>query len=708
MISTNSTSLRPGHHRRQLSNPAHFEAAIVPLPMSRMTARRTHRRGQTVDYGSYGQQMPTPVDRRQAPKTVPELRDYFNAKSTGLHPQTRTSQQFSGYMSRPEQSFMSRGPSMQHPNYQYQSSPMWSHDELQEFYTESAASSSRATTVAPALSRSASDSSENNAPVPSALHHMRHERNVATMQREPAMGHPRMAQTLCVQPDVVSSKMNPYLSYTSPLTPESTPMKGSFDFSMYSNEYTPTKSQSFSIPRTPVSAEMQRAQSFQGASLGSPVQLKHRIPSPADSPSIDFAELASMHSPIPSGLPENSDIRSMAGRQDRAESVESSLMPSGSDMEAEPIDDFDLDARVKASVRETGVSNDEINKYISGPDPKDGKWVCLWHDCGNCRFGRKENIRSHVQTHLDDRPYKCDVCEKKFVRGHDLKRHLKTHTGKKPFACRCGASFARQDALTRHRQRDMCVGGYNGHTLKTTRRGRPPKKNRPDLESRQTKSTRTRQRMALKSESFTPIKIESEIAQESPVFVSPSYGSSHSISSFTPPTSPGASRSRVPSPLPSTSAFPTEFDDDILPPLPSPQMAHQTRYAAANAPFVSGVAGLATSQEYFYNDPSLSSPHDMSSPHSGPTLSESSMGSEMDFFMTQDPTEHVQEEFGNIISTQALSSFSNSYPFVDSSDFPTASFYTDMPEKTFPALHSLDDPSFDPIDSLSNEFLVDP
>ncbi|KAJ5493089.1 hypothetical protein N7539_001835 [Penicillium diatomitis] len=707
MISTNSTSLRPGHHRRQISNPAPFEAAIVPQPISTVSARRMHRRGQTVDYGSYSPQVSMPMDRRTAPKTVPELRDYFNAKSTGPHPEARSAQQFSAYVPRSEQSMMSRGPSMAHPNYQYQSAPMWAHDELQEFYTTSMASNSPATTVAPNLSRSASDSSEHIAPSSSALHRMRHERNFLLMQREQAMAQSRMSQSLSDQPEIVSAKMNPYLSYTSPLTPESTPMKGSFDFSMYSNDITPTKSQSFSISRTPVSSEMQRAQSYQGASLGSPVQLKHHIPSPADSPSINYAELASMHSPGSCGLPDDNDVGSIQDHQLRGESVESSLMPSGSDMEPETIDDFDLDARVKASVRETGVSNDEINKWISGPDPKDGKWVCLWHDCGNCRFGRKENIRSHVQTHLDDRPYKCDVCEKKFVRGHDLKRHLKTHTGKKPFACRCGASFARQDALTRHRQRDMCVGGYNGHTLKTTRRGRPPKKNRPDMESRQTKSTRTRLRVAHKAESITPIKIESEINQESPVFVSPSYESSHSLSSFTPPTSPGASQSRVPSPLPATSAFTTEFEDHILPPMPSPQIANHLRYAQSTAPFASNVVGMSAPHEYFYNDPSLSSPHDMSSPHSGPTLSESSMGSEIDFFMTQDPSEQVQEEFGDI-TTQALSSFSNSYPYVDSSDFPTSSFYTDMPEKSFSGLPTLDDPSFDQIDSLSNEFLVDP
>jgi regulatory protein SWI5 len=133
-------------------------------------------------------------------------------------------------------------------------------------------------------------------------------------------------------------------------------------------------------------------------------------------------------------------------------------------------------------------------------------------------------------------------------------------------------------------------------------------------------------------------------------------------------------------------------------------MAH-ARYEQAIAQFNPTMVG-GSSQEYLYSDRALS-PHDMSSPHTAPTLAESSVGSEIDFFMTQDPSEQVQEEFGNI-TTQALSSFSNTYSYVDSSDFPTSSFYTDMPEKSFPGLNPLDDPYSDQIDSLSNEFLVDP
>ena len=144
---------------------------------------------------------------------------------------------------------------------------------------------------------------------------------------------------------------------------------------------------------------------------------------------------------------------------------------------------------------DTGISSEEVNAFISGPND-DQKWTCMYPDCGK-KFGRKENIKSHVQTHLGDRQFLCVHCNKRFVRQHDLKRHEKIHTGVKPYPCECGHSFARMDALTRHKQRNTCVGGIGGPEAvekKEIRRGRP-RKHRPDTEERLNKASRTRQRV---------------------------------------------------------------------------------------------------------------------------------------------------------------------------------------------------------------------
>lgn len=155
------------------------------------------------------------------------------------------------------------------------------------------------------------------------------------------------------------------------------------------------------------------------------------------------------------------------------------------------------DINIEETKTETGVTLDDIAAFIRGPDPSDGKWECLYENCHK-RFGRKENIKSHVQTHLNDRQYQCPTCKKCFVRQHDLKRHAKIHTGIKPYPCECGNSFARHDALTRHRQRGMCIGAFEGIVRKVVKRGRP-KKIRPDMDERREKSERTRRKNRLDS-----------------------------------------------------------------------------------------------------------------------------------------------------------------------------------------------------------------
>ncbi|KAL7790285.1 hypothetical protein V8C37DRAFT_384605 [Trichoderma ceciliae] len=150
------------------------------------------------------------------------------------------------------------------------------------------------------------------------------------------------------------------------------------------------------------------------------------------------------------------------------------------------------DINIDETRTDTGVTVEEIAQFIQGPETTDGKWTCLFEDCGK-QFGRKENIKSHVQTHLNDRQYQCPACMKCFVRQHDLKRHAKIHTGIKPYPCDCGNRFARHDALTRHRQRGMCVGAFDGIVRKNVKRGRP-KKNRPEMDARLEKSAKARKK----------------------------------------------------------------------------------------------------------------------------------------------------------------------------------------------------------------------
>lgn len=202
--------------------------------------------------------------------------------------------------------------------------------------------------------------------------------------------------------------------------------------------------------------------------------------------------------------------------------------------------------------QENGVTSEEIASFISNPDGEN-RWTCLYPDCGK-KFARKENVRAHVQTHLDDRQFRCKDCTKRFVRQHDLKRHANIHSGIRSYPCDCGRKFARHDALTRHKQRGMCIGAFEGTPKKVAKRGRP-KKTRPDTEDRLEKSAATRQRALEKLLMRSPTKYASSISGSSvssypspeQMFQDIDMNALSPILGYTPAGSPGHSTGDCPS-----------------------------------------------------------------------------------------------------------------------------------------------------------------
>lgn len=219
MISPSSTL---HGHRRQLSTPG-FE---VDRPvMANMPPRRTHRRGQTVDYGSFGPQLA--IDRRCGANKVTQLRDFFNEKAA-FSRQAMASQQLTSSFQH-DQRFIPSGLPLQ-PE-QYQTAYMWNPEELQEMYT-AGSSATFPTSNAPALARSASDNPSSNSALKNSMHQLQEERQrlsqareqkrwgsfpqqyQAMMHKDQANGYDRTMQQLSIQPETISPKINPYLSCT--------------------------------------------------------------------------------------------------------------------------------------------------------------------------------------------------------------------------------------------------------------------------------------------------------------------------------------------------------------------------------------------------------------------------------------------------------------------------------------------------------------
>lgn len=106
-------------------------------------------------------------------------------------------------------------------------------------------------------------------------------------------------------------------------------------------------------------------------------------------------------------------------------------------------------------------------------------------------------MRSHIQTHLSDRPFGCQFCPKRFVRQHDLNRHVKGHIEARYSKCPCGKEFARLDALRKHQERNICVGGNKNVISKPTKK----------------KGTNNTQQQLLKTDTVVE-RIEKQLLQE--------------------------------------------------------------------------------------------------------------------------------------------------------------------------------------------------
>lgn len=61
------------------------------------------------------------------------------------------------------------------------------------------------------------------------------------------------------------------------------------------------------------------------------------------------------------------------------------------------------------------------------------------------------NLKNHLKVHTKERPFQCDICEKKFTQKINLTVHYRSHTGERPYKCKkCDKAFTQKGNLDTH------------------------------------------------------------------------------------------------------------------------------------------------------------------------------------------------------------------------------------------------------------------
>ncbi|XP_072948458.1 uncharacterized protein [Epargyreus clarus] len=96
-----------------------------------------------------------------------------------------------------------------------------------------------------------------------------------------------------------------------------------------------------------------------------------------------------------------------------------------------------------------------LNRHKGSCQPGNPK-PRLSYSCNICseRFDERNQLHSHMRTHVGSKEFRCHVCARNFYSNYSLRRHIDWHKGIKRFSCEiCNKKFAQKSELLRHNRR---------------------------------------------------------------------------------------------------------------------------------------------------------------------------------------------------------------------------------------------------------------
>ncbi|XP_014871933.1 zinc finger protein 93-like isoform X2 [Poecilia latipinna] len=161
----------------------------------------------------------------------------------------------------------------------------------------------------------------------------------------------------------------------------------------------------------------------------------------------------------PEHLPTGQDQKDLCSSQEGEQLVQKQFVAlietstlQGDDVNEEETRTEQLSLRVSPVVesKDQEGSSSSVSESQSDTGTKKRPFKC--DICGR-RYTRKRTLKKHYRIHTDERPFSCQLCRKSFSQSSSLTVHKRIHTGERPFLCQsCGKSFSQLSNLNRHKK----------------------------------------------------------------------------------------------------------------------------------------------------------------------------------------------------------------------------------------------------------------